>query len=147
MRFAAIVFVLATALGALAQAENPQIRKEIQAVYAQWDKYVAAKNIEGLMSMLDKSFVGMDEEGNAATYAEVRQHMKSMAGSIADIKSKITVDHVYVQGDEVVAWVTMKLDMKFKGSNATETFTGKFAETLKKFDGKWKFVSSQGFPG
>jgi ketosteroid isomerase-like protein len=141
-----LVAIMATV--AFAQAEEAGLRKEIQAVYAKFDKLVAARDSRGLMAMLDPSFIGTDADGKSIRYAETKQMVTTMLKSMRDPRSTITVQQVQRQGDEVVAYVTMKWSCKMKRGNkwVTESNTEKYAETLKKVNGTWRFFSSQALP-
>lgn len=130
------------------QGENPEVRKEIQKFYAQWDKAVMDADVKTLSSMIHKSFVQTHADGKTSNAAQVKKEMSEMIKMGKDTKCKITVDQIQSQGNEAVAWVTMKMSFKFKQGNKWEpvSFVGKYAETLKKFDGKWMFVASQELP-
>ncbi|MGI8923137.1 MAG: nuclear transport factor 2 family protein [Fimbriimonadales bacterium] len=146
MLIAAVAACLAT--GSLAQAENPQLRKEIEAVYAKWDALVAKGDLKGLIAMLDPSFVSTDTQGKVTNYEETKKFMASIFKTTKDARMKSTVNHIQAQSHEVVAWMTMKVSFKMKKGDkwVPTTFTGRFAETLKRIDGRWKFVASQEFP-
>ncbi len=152
MRITRIVSVfvglLTVSAFAAAQAENPELRKQVEAVYAKWDRLVAKKDVDGLSAMLDASFVGVDLDGNRATAAEARKHFEAMLAQMHDIKSKIKADHVYGDNNEMVAWVTLTVTWKQKVGGKMEQmkFTAKFAETLKRTKDGWKFTYSQMLP-
>ena len=133
---------------ALAQGEDPQVRKELQKFYAQWDKAVMAGDVKTLSSMIHPTFVQTHADGRTSNAAQVKKEMAGMMKLGKDTKCKITVDQIQSQGNEAVAWCTMKMSFKMKQGNKWEpvSFTGKYAETLKKFDGKWVFVASQELP-
>jgi len=124
------------------------LRAEIQAVYQQWDRLTAAKDIEGLAKMLDPSFKGTDPDGNVMGYKTVIRHMRSLMDQFETMRSRIVVDEVHRQGEEVVAWVTMRATVTMRQGKKVETmhFNMRFAETLKKTPDGWKFVASQAFP-
>lgn len=143
-----LVVLLTAAAFAAAQAENLALRKQVEAVYAKWDRLMAKKDIKALLGMLDSSFVGVDLDGNTATYQEAKAHFETMMAQLQDVKSKIKVDHVYGDNNEVVAWVTMTVTWKQKAGDKMEEmkFTAKFAETLKWTKSGWKFTYSQMLP-
>ncbi len=140
--FAALIATLASA-----QPENPQIRKEVQAVYTKWDRLVAKADIEGMLALLAEDFVSIDVEGNVHNRAEVVKEFQAFK-DVREPRSKIRVDHVYWDEQEAVAWVTMEASFLVKQGGKWErmTFTGKFAETLRKGPSGWKFVCSQQLP-
>jgi ketosteroid isomerase-like protein len=144
VKLIAVALLGALAVSAVSQGEDPQIRREIQAVYAKWDKLVGEGNVKALMAMIDPSFVATDAEGNTMSYGEVRKMFEDMLKSLREPKSKITVNQIQQQGDEVVAWVTMKASAKMKQGDkwVPMAFTMKFAETFKRVNGQWKFIAS-----
>lgn len=143
-----VVGLLAVSVFAAAQAENPKLRKQIEAVYAKWDRLVAKKDLDGLWAMLDPSFVGVDLDGNRATAAEGRKHFEGLLAEMHDLRSTIKVDQVQGNSDEVVAWVTATVAWKRKVGGKMEQmkFTAKYAETLKRTKDGWKFTFSQMLP-
>lgn len=101
--------LLAVCVFAAAQAGNAELRKQVEAVYAKWNRLMAKKDLDGLWAMIDPSFVGVDEDGNRATGTEVRKQFEAMLAQTHDVKSTIKVDQVQGNNDEVVAWVTATL--------------------------------------
>ena len=148
LSFAVGVFLVAQATSAFAQSENPQIRKEIEAVYLKWDKMVAKQDVHGLLAMLDKSFVQTDRNSKVTYYPQVKQQVLSMPMIAKNCKSHITIHEIGEQGNEVVAWITMKVTFQARKGSGWEqrTHTGRYAETLRRINGQWKFVASQEFP-
>ncbi len=124
------------------------VRKEVMQVYAKWDAYVQQGKVQALVDMIHPSFYAVDANGNRTNYKEAIRMMKEMLASLRDLKSRITVEHLYVSGDEVVAWVTLKSSFRVleKGKLKEYAFEGRFAETLKKFGNSWRFVCSQMLP-
>lgn len=143
-----LLLALLVASMAVSQPEDPQLRKEIEAFYAKWDKLVGANNVKGLIDMIDPSFVQVDPDGKKMTYAEMRGQMMAMLDSVREPKSKITLERVYAQGDETVAWVTMVSSFKMQAGKKWKpmSFTMKFAETIKRTPKGLKFVFSQALP-
>lgn len=133
---------------AAAQGEDPQIRKDLQKFYAKWDQACNTGDVKTLYSMIHPTFVMTHANGKTSNAAQVKKELAGMAKMSKDVKSNITLDQIQSQGDEAVAWCTMKVSFKMKqGSKwVPANFTSKFAETLKKFDGKWMFVASQELP-
>ena len=141
------VLMLFAFLG-FAQGENPQVRKELQKFYAKFDQACMTGDVKTLNSMIHPTFVQTHADGKTSNAAQVKKELAGMVKISKDAKCKITVDQIQSQGSEAVAWVTMKMSFKMKQGNKWEpvSFTGKYAETLKKFDGKWMFVASQELP-
>lgn len=152
MRITRIVSVfvglLTVSAFAAAQAENPELRKQVEAIYAKWDRLTEKKDLKAMWDMLDPSFVGVDLEGNSMTAEEGKEHFEAMLAQMHDIKAKTKVDHVYGDNSEVVAWVTLNVTWKQKVGGKMEQmkFTAKFAETLKRTKDGWKFTYSQMLP-
>lgn len=137
------LFVLSAC--ALAQSS---LRKEVEAFYAKWDRYVNAGKLDAAIGMLDVSFHQVSENGTKTNYWETVKHLKSMAGMFRNARSKIKVNSIQRQGDEVVAWVTMNFTGEMKTGKKWEkmNFKMQFAETIKRFPDGWRFIYSQALP-
>jgi ketosteroid isomerase-like protein len=148
LRLAISFLAMALGAAAFAQAENPQIRKEIEAVYLKWDMLVAKGDTKGLLAMIDKSCAMTDIEGQTHYYPEVKKEFESMFKGVRNQKSTITIHEIQEQGSEVVAWVSMKISFQQKQGNkwTPVSFTGRYAETLRRIGGQWKFVAAQELP-
>jgi len=144
--FAALV-AGASALAA-GQAEDPQLRKEIQRLYGKWDRLVAAKDLNGMMAMLDPSFVSTDKNGKTASYGQFKKDFGGLLMSVREPKSKSTVNQIQVQGDEVVAWVSVRISFHAKQGTrwVPVSFDARYADTAKRIGGEWKFVAAQELP-
>lgn len=135
---------------ALGQTEDPVLRKEVTALYAQWDKLVMAGDVKSLMAMVHPSFKQYDVDGKVKNYKETKAEMEAMKSMFKEPKCKITVQNVYRDGEEIVAWNSMTVSFKADmggGKWQTQSFSAKFVETFKRFNGKLMFVSSQMLPG
>lgn len=148
MRNAAIFLLLVLSGIAFGQAEDPQLRREVQQLYAAFDRAVAKMDEKAILDFLDPSFVAVDERGKQMTYKDFKAMMKSMSGMAKDMKSRITVQQV--QGDmrEAYAWITMESTMSVKEGKTWKRMkmTERFVETLKKTPGGWKISYSQVLP-
>lgn len=147
----AVIFLLFAALGArlaVAQAEDPELRKEIQRFYSEWDRKAEAGDLKALLAMLHPSFTMTDKEGHVSTYSQMKTRMTGLASMMRGFKSKIAVKQVQRQGDEVVAWMDMSVSCMMKQGTkwVPMNMKAKIAETLKQFDGKWKVICSQELP-
>lgn len=133
---------------AFAQGENPQVRQELQKFYAKWDQACIKGDVKALTSMIHPTFVQTHANGKTSNAAQVKKEMAGVIKISKDAKCKIKIDQIQSQGDEAVAWVTMKMSFKMKQGNKwmPMSFNMKFAETLKKFNGNWMFVASQELP-
>jgi ketosteroid isomerase-like protein len=135
--------------GAVPVGAVGSLRAEIEAVYRQWDRLTAAKDVEGLAKMLDPSYKGIGPDGEVEGYRAVVRHLRTWMAQLEDVRSHIVVDEIHRQGtNEVVAWITMRASATIRQDKKRETmkFTMRFAETLKKTPNGWKFVASQAFP-
>ena len=142
----AVLMLLASL--AFAQGENPQVRQELQKFYAKWDQACIKGDVKALTSMIHPTFVQTHANGKTSNAAQVKKEMAGVIKISKDAKCKIKIDQIQSQGDEAVAWVTMKMSFKMKQGNKwmPMSFNMKFAETLKKFNGNWMFVASQELP-
>lgn len=136
--------------GAFAQAEDAALRKEVQAIYTQFDSLVGKGDIKGIMSLLHPTFKSVDPDGKVKTYTQTRLEMESVKEMFKGAKSTIKVENVYRDGEEIAAWITMKVTFQVPDGIGkkwkTESFTGKFVETFKRFDGRLMFIRSQMLP-
>ncbi len=133
---------------ALAQAEDPALRKQMQALYASYDKMIAKGDVKGLIATLDPSFVAVDTEGKRTSYAEVKAQYQSIFDTYRDCKSVTSVKHVQSQGGEVTVWAEVVINFKAKQGNrwVAQKMTHRFAETLRPVNGVWKITYSQQLP-
>jgi hypothetical protein len=150
MRIRATVFlIICTCAMAFGQAEDPALRKEIQKFYGNYDKLVNEGNVPALLQLFDPSFTAIDREGRTSNWGQAKKQFTSLFKMFKDQKSKIVVDQIQAQGNEVVAWITMTVSFKMKAGNEWKPnrITAKFAETLKRSGASWKLTSSQMLPG
>lgn len=147
-RMALCMFGLYLAASVLAQAEDGELRKEMEALYLKWDTLAQKGNIKGLLAMIHPSFVQIDEDGKRTNYAQLKKELVEIFKTIRDIKSNTIVHHVYGNQEECYAWVTTKASFKIKRGNKWESvsFTMHAAETLKRTPRGWQFILSQSLP-
>ena len=145
MRNAATILLIVLACLGFGQAENPQLRKEIQQVYAAFDRAVAAENTAKILSFLDPSFVAVDENGKSMDLKEFKAMMSSMHGNMKDFRTHITVNQVQGNTSEAFAWLTMQHSFSAKEGGRWKKYsmTDKFVETLKRTPSGWKITYSQ----
>ena len=124
------------------------MRKEIQQVYADFDRAVARMDEAALLGFLDPSFVFVDADGKKMALKDFKAMMKSMHTQIKDMKSVITVQQVQGDTNEAFAWLTMRHTMSVKEGSSWKkmAMTEKFVETLKKTPAGWKITYSQVVP-
>ncbi|HWP32037.1 MAG TPA: nuclear transport factor 2 family protein [Fimbriimonadales bacterium] len=132
----------------LSQGEDPQLRKEMEAVYLKWDTLAQKGDLKGLLAMIHPSFVQIDEDGKRTNYAQFKKELTEILKMIREIKSHTVVHHVYGNREECYAWVTTKASFKMKQGEKWQTvsFTMHAAETLKRTPKGWQFVLSQSLP-
>lgn len=143
-----LILSAVVAASSFAQAEDPALRKEVQALYTRWCQLAAKKDVKALVAMLDPSFQQVDAEGRITTYTQMKSQMESIMAICKDISCKITVDNVYRDGAEITAWGSMTISFKMKQGDkwVPQSFTEKFAETMKRVGGELKFIRSQSLP-
>ena len=141
------VFALTGSL-VVSQSENAAAHNKMQAIYNQFCKFAEAKNVEGMWKFVDKSCVMVEADGSKMGAAAAKKEMVDIFKVMKDIKCRVKVDHVSVDGPEVCAWVTMSVSSKFKEGNkwVPFSFTAKYAETWRNFGGNWKVVYAQALP-
>ena len=146
-KFLAFVTFLFPVIG-LAQAENPALRKEIEAVYRKFDSMVAKNDTKGIADLLHESFIQVDADGNTMTKEQLKKAHGEVLKSVQSPRSKCVVESIFDHGSEVVAWITMTMDFKFKDGDKLipMKLTMKFAETLIRTPQGWKFTYSQMLP-
>jgi uncharacterized protein (TIGR02246 family) len=132
---------------AFAQAENAALRAEITALYTRWDKAAMAGNVPALMAMLTGDFTSTDLDGKVQSKADAKAHMEFLMKTYAVGKLHTKIDQVQPStGDEAVAWITMTVEFKARKDGKPGKFTGRFAETVRRVDGRWLFAASQQLP-
>jgi hypothetical protein len=147
MKAKLVLGVLLTALsvGAFAQAERTQTRKEVEAFFAKFDSYINSGNLNGLFTMFDPGYYSVDTQGKRTYFPQWKAMVKSMTSSTKDVKSKITVKNVQLQDKEAVAWIQQQIWYKVNsgGRWMAKTETTRWAEQLKMTPSGWKSSSSQ----
>ncbi|MFN8139105.1 MAG: nuclear transport factor 2 family protein [Fimbriimonadales bacterium] len=143
MKHLKIISIIAIALTQIAAA-NASARSEIEAVYAKFAHCGKTRDMKGAIALLHTSYHGSDLDGHEANYKQTVDMMRSMIGDTKDIQMNFDIKQVQQYGEEVSAWVTMRVRMMIKqgGKWSPMEYTGHFVECLKKFDGKWKFIRS-----
>ena len=142
---ATVGFVLVAS--ALAQAEDARLRSEVTSLYARWDKAAIGGNIPVLMSMLTSDFTSTDIDGKVQNRAEAKGHMEFLIKTFMDLKLHTKIDQIQPSsGNEAVAWITITVKFKNRKDGKPGSFTGRFAESVRRVDGRWLFASSQQLP-
>lgn len=142
-----LLFLIA-AVTAFGQAEDPALRKSVQAFYAMGDKYCTAGNFEACMNMMAPEYVMVDKQGHQKNRAQLRAEMKPMHSMMKVVKSITTVKQVQGNMQEAMAWIEMKVSFQMKkGAKwVPMTSTSRYTETLKMTPSGWKSVYSQELP-
>ena len=148
MRNVAVFLLIVLSALSLAQAENPQLAKEVRQLYSAFDRAVNKGDYEGGFALLDPSFVAVDADGKRMSLKEFRAMVNSMKGQTKDMRSRITVQQVQGDTREAFAWITMIHSFSFRQGSTWQkvSSTEKFVETLKKTAGGWKITYSQVLP-
>lgn len=148
LRSCALVILCLASLPALAQPEDEALRKEIQAVYRKWDRMMARGDTRGMLAMVDPSWTMVDPSGTRLGYSDMKAMITTLSKQVRNMTSKIVVNSVQGYGDEATAWVTSTESFKMRqGRKWVEVKqTSRYAETLRKVDGQWRFTYTQGLP-
>ena len=139
---------LATSICAFAQGENPDVRRQIEAVYFKLDRLAEKGDVDGIMAMVSPSVAVIDENGKVTGWNQMRSMTRRMASTMRDIKMNTRIDNIQSQGPEVVAWTTTTASYRQmqNGRWSPMTMTSRCAHTLKMINGRWMFVAAQNLP-
>lgn len=144
----ALALVAIAALPSFGQVEDAELRREIQGVYNKWDRLIARGDTKKMLAMVDPSWTMVDTSGTRLGYADMKAMISTMSKSVRSMTSRIVVNSVQGYGDEATAWVTSTESFQLRRGKKWITVkqTNKYAETLRKVDGQWRFVYTQGLP-
>lgn len=139
--------MLAAAAIAAAQAEDPALRRSVQAFYTQGDRLASAGDWKSVLGMYSPSFVMVDKQGAQTGYAEFKSHLHSMEGT-RDMKSITSVKQVQGNSQEAMAWIEMTWNFKLKQGTRWVAMkkTTRWTETLKSTGNGWKITYAQELP-
>lgn len=144
----AIVASSALAVIAFSQAEDPALRKEMQALYGSYDRMIEKGDMKAFIATLDPSFAAVDADGKRSTYSQVKRQYEELLKGTRDRKGHTSVKHVQRQGNEVSVWAETSFTFKFqqRGKWVSMKETMRFVDTLKKSGSGWKITYSQELP-
>jgi len=136
------------AVPVFAQVEDAELRKEIQGVYRKWDRLMARGDTKGMLAMVDPSWSMVDPSGMRLDYSDMKSMVSTLSKNVRSMNSRIIVNSVQGYGDEATAWVTSTENFQVRSGRKWVRVqqTNKYAETLKKVDGQWRFSYTQGLP-
>jgi|GEM_PF-2734022 len=143
----ALLFVALTVFG-FSQAEDPALRKDLEAFFAKFDKLMAT-NPNATFDLLAADYTNVDLNGKHMDRGQFKEMVRSMAGSVKDMRSKTLVKNVRGSGNEAVAWCEEVYSWKQKKGNGWVEMksTSRWAESLRKTgNGGWVFYYSQQLP-
>lgn len=148
IKFALIALMAFAGAVAYSADETAAAHNKIQNLYNQFCNAINSGNYNGAWSFVDKSCVMVDQDGKIQTAAQAKKEMDSMVKMMKNPRCSIKVNHVEVNGPEVVAWGSMTSSCMMKQGNkwVPMSFTQQFAETWRNMGGKWKIVYCQMFP-
>ncbi len=117
----------------------------MEAVFAKMDSAIAKQDMKTFFGMFVPGYYMVDKNGKNMTHAEFRANIEGMLKSTVSVKSKTRVYNVQLMDTEVVVWMQQEMSwvQKVNGANQTGRSTTRWAESLVRRDGAWKFKSSQ----
>lgn len=146
--FLSSVLVL-LAISAIAQPEDPALRREVERFYMEMDKLASRGDCDAILATLHPNYVYTDAQGKRMDKAEVRVWLESMKANSRTDKVVTRVRNVRGNDDEVVAWVEMKTTFRMRQGNrwVPMTRTYRFAETHRRTpNGGWVTMMTQELP-
>lgn len=144
----ALALMFVAAVPVLAQVEDAELRREIQGVYRKWDRLMARGDSKRMLATVDPSWTMVDPSGMRLGYSDMKSMIATLSKDVRSMNSRIIVNSVQGFGDEATAWVTSTENFQVRRGRKWVRVqqTNKYAETLKKVDGQWRFVYTQGLP-
>ncbi|MBX7132241.1 MAG: nuclear transport factor 2 family protein [Fimbriimonadaceae bacterium] len=128
----------------LAQQEDPQLRREVQAFYNSFDRTLNAGNHRKLLDFFDPAWVMVGADNKTVTLAQMVEMGKSMKPG--NLRSKIVVNSVQANGNEICAWITGTMSFRTSRRAKWMTTTERYAETIRRTPNGLKFVYAQALP-
>lgn len=135
-------------VAAMAQPEDAELRRQMQAFYARMDGYIAKGDTNAVVRTMDPNYVYTDVQGHRMGYAEMKTMMMNMQSTMKGAKSWTSVKHVQGNDQEAFVWVEMKTTYKRKKGTrwVAMNSTHRFAETHRRTQMGWKTVMTQELP-
>ena len=103
-------------------------------------------NFDGVMSAIGKDGQGIDELSRAWMRSSVamRKYFETVAGSVTNIRSKLTDVHEKVMGD--VGIVTLWLEQDYKLNGKPQHVSAPTTVVLQRSGGDWKIILFHSIP-
>jgi hypothetical protein len=124
-------------------------RQEVEQVFKSWEKAMAVKDARALAALMDKNGYTVSLTGDRWPFSQAEHDLGAWMKTLRSASSKITIDSCSIYRDEAVAWITTVTttepygDPKHRGWFSVT----RSADTLRRINGKWKFVWSQDLAG
>lgn len=136
------------AVAAMAQPENPELRREMQQFYSQMDRSVAKGDVNAVSRTLDPSFVYVDTQGRHMSYSQARAMVLNMRRTAKNVTSSTSVKHVAGTGNEAYTWIEVRMSYMVKDGRRWRamTSTRRFADTHKRTEYGWRTTMTQELP-
>lgn len=131
-------------LPAFAQQEDPQLRREVQDFYGRWDRTMNSGNFRKLLDFMDPSWAMVGPDNSTVTLAQMVELGKSFKPGM--VRSKIVVNSVQANGDEICAWITGTMSFRTSRRGKWTHVTERVAETIRRTPSGLKFVYAQVLP-
>lgn len=120
-------------------------RQEVEQVFKNWEKAMAARDAKALAALMDKHGYTVSLSGDRWPFSRAEQDLGAWMKTLRSASTKITIDSCSIYGDEAVAWITTVT--RYEPNAASKQKPGvsvsRSADTLRRINGKWKFVWSQ----
>jgi hypothetical protein len=145
-KFLFVVALCMSAISAFAQSEESNLRKQMETIFAKWDKVVMGDSVAAAWPFFHKGYYLVDTEGRRMNFPEFKQMVIQMSKSAKMVSSRTRIWNVQLQEQEAVVWVQNEMVWKEQagGKWSTKKSTTRWAENLVRggIHG-WQFRSSQ----
>lgn len=139
MKILSAVLLFALACMALGQAENRELRREMERFYDRWDRAIEVGGVNSLMNLVEPDFYQVDKQGHRITLGGFEDQMRGMMRG--NNSASTTVMHVREGYNEAIAWIKTT----YSWGNG-KTSTQRIAHTLRRTPSGWKVYYSQILP-
>ncbi|CAN5432968.1 hypothetical protein BH11ARM1_BH11ARM1_15110 [soil metagenome] len=137
--------LVAACAAANAQNERDSTRKMAEDYFMKADMAINKGDVSGFLNMFAPSYYSVDTDGKRMEWSTFRSQVMGMMKSTKNVHSTIMIKNVQLMDNEIVVWTQqqLKYSVNQNGKWMPMVSTTRWAENLKKVDGKWKFASSQ----
>ena len=136
MKILSAVLLFALACLSLGQAENRELRREMERFYTRWDQAIENSSV---MNLVEPDFYQVDKQGHRVTVGGFEDQMRAMMRG--NNSANTTVMNVREGYNESVAWIKTT----YTWGNG-KTLTQRIAHTLRRTPSGWKVYYSQILP-